>query len=129
MFGRTAFSHVAKGLLLALSGLVLAACGGLPSTPPPGAVHGSASSMIFYATGPSYAQTFMATQHNYAGKFSEKDDCNGIVTFNVVVNGQGTANYSLIPQTVGICQATITGGDGHKFTLSLTVTSSSGGIQ
>jgi hypothetical protein len=118
----------AVAIALGLLSLALTACGKLPSTPPPGAVSVSSSNLIFYATGPSYAQTFTVSQPNYAGGFSEKDNCNGIVTFNVTSNGFGSAAYSVIPETVGNCQVTIKGGDGHRYQVSIIVTSSSGGI-
>jgi hypothetical protein len=83
----------------------------------------------FLAIGAANAVVETVTQASYAGTFSESDTCSGLAVFSTLTNGGGTATYNVTPLAAGICHAIFTGGGGATFTLGVTVTQTSFGVQ
>jgi hypothetical protein len=95
----------------------------------PGEVIAMPAPLNFLAIGAANAVVETVTQASYAGTFSESDTCSGLAVFSTLTNGGGTATYNVTPLAAGICHAIFTGGGGATFTLGVTVTQTSFGVQ
>ena len=119
-----------RGLGLAGIVLGLVACSstvaGIPQpnptgTPGPPPINLSVTSVTFTDDQPQRVQI---SQPGYSGKFTEKNDCEGIARVSLLRNGKGKAELLIVPIGKGTCVITITGGGGAKVKLPVTVTPS-----
>jgi hypothetical protein len=80
------------------------------------------TSLAFGATGSKNAKTASVTQAEYAGSFTELDNCAKIATVAEVTNTGGKASFKVTPLAAGKCIAQFTGGGGKSATLPIAIT-------
>jgi hypothetical protein len=77
--------------------------------------------VTFSGDGP---QSVQISQPGYNGKFTEKDDCEGIARVSLRHNGNGKAELVVVPIGKGSCTITIAGGGSASVKIPVTVTPS-----
>ncbi|HTV92868.1 MAG TPA: hypothetical protein VMG98_09150 [Verrucomicrobiae bacterium] len=95
-----------------------------PTAPPPGVLSANPTTLSFYSTGASAAQTVLVQQTNFSGTLSESDTCSGIVSISPT---SSTSPYgaTVTPVAAGTC--TITFSDGTQ-TVPVAVTVTTAGV-
>ena len=112
------------GLLLALVACSSSVAGIPQSNPTTGPTPGIKLSVTSVTIAGDQAQMVQISQPGYNGKFTEKDDCEGIARVSLRHNGNGKAELVVVPIGKGTCVVTISGGGGAKVKLPVTVTPS-----
>ena len=95
-----------------------------PTAPPPGVLSANPTTLSFYTTGASAAQTVLVQQTNFSGTLSETDTCSGIVTVSPT-SSASPYSATVTPVAAGTC--TITFSDGTQ-TAPVAVTVTTAGI-
>jgi NHL repeat len=95
----------------------------------PGAIVISPEPLTLYGRLAKYGQTVAVSQSNYAGQFTETNTCRvatrgtiqNVATVKTILNGNGSASYTISPAKAGSCSVTFTGAAGTTAKLPVTV--------
>ncbi len=93
--------------------------GGLVVTP---------SQLVFTNIGGSAVQSLAVSQTGFTGTFTQSSTCAGIADVAPSFNQRGSATYVVTPIGGGVCKITFTGGGAATFLVSVSVTSTTFGI-
>ncbi len=96
-----------------------------PTAPPPGVLSANPTTLSFYSTGASAAQTVLVQQTNFSGTLSETDTCSGIVSISPTSSTTSPYSATVTPVAAGTC--TITFSDGTQ-TVPVAVTVTTAGV-
>jgi len=95
-----------------------------PTAPPPGILSANPTTLSFYSTGASYAQSVLVQQTDFSGTLSETDTCLGIATISPA---SSASPYTATVTPVGAGTCTITFSDGTQ-TVPVSVTVTTAGV-